>query len=89
MKPPGDEWPEVFALITRPESRKGKLEVHFSHPTVHWEKTYKNEKGEVERGRAQREAIQDALDEARWYAEQDEDAYSETKSEHSALIHRM
>jgi len=71
--------------------RKNKLEVHFTHPTVHWEKTFKNGKEKQQRipgGRANFEAYQEALEMA-LHAANESDEYSETKSELSVLIHRM
>jgi hypothetical protein len=78
-----------LAAVTRPESRKGMLEVQFQHPTVHWEKTFKNgteKRQRIPGGRENYERFQEALEIAR-YGDSDDDAVSMTKSELSILTH--
>jgi len=88
---PAEKYREVLKAVTRPVGRKNKLEVHFTHPTAHWEKTFKNGKEKQQRtpgGRENFEAMQDLLA-MRLDAKREDDEYSETKSELSVLIHSM
>ncbi|KAI4666375.1 uncharacterized protein J4E79_002413 [Alternaria viburni] len=60
-----ENFSDVLRAITRPPGRKNKLEVQFQHPTVHWEKVYKN--GTVKQPRiTQAMKEQEMLEEVMW-----------------------
>ncbi|KAI4675079.1 uncharacterized protein J4E88_007983 [Alternaria novae-zelandiae] len=89
-----ENFSDVLRAITRPPGRKNKLEVQFQHPTVHWEKVYKN--GMVKQPRiTQAMKEQEMLEEVMWAVkgnrgfdiDDEDDGYGTDYSAISAIIH--
>ena len=89
-----ENFSDVLRAITRPPGRKNKLEVQFQHPTVHWEKVYKN--GTVKQPRiTQAMKEQEMLEEVMWAVkgnrgfdvDDEDDGYGTDYSAISAIVH--